>query len=103
MVKIAVKKAELRKLTKEEWKQYDVFSPSAFGLFLLAFIVMGGMFAILMTLAMVVLSVLVTVLFGQAGAIPEMMKEMPWQFLFGIAWIGFGGAMGIITVLTRRK
>ncbi|MBQ7936157.1 MAG: hypothetical protein IJ333_07405 [Clostridia bacterium] len=103
MVKIAVKKAELRKLTKEEWKQYDVFSPSAFGLFLLAFIVMGGMFAILMTLAMVVLSVLVTVLFGQAGAIPGMMKEMPWQLLFGMAWIGFGGAMGIITVLTRRK
>jgi hypothetical protein len=32
-----------------------------------------------------------------------MIMELPWWLVLAIGWIGFGGLMGIITVLADRK
>lgn len=100
---IAVKKVELSRLTKEERKWYYGEDWPVFGIFWSVFLIMGGLFGVLMTLGMMLIAVLMTIIFGQVHAIPAMFVEIPWWLLFLIAWVGFGGAMGIVTVWSKRK
>lgn len=101
-VRIAVKRAELKKLTKEERKGY--WNPgSGCGTFLGLFVVAGGMFSILFTPMMMLYGMLMLALFGEFSEIPALFTDFPWLQMFAFAWIGFGGAMGLVTVLARRK
>lgn len=102
-VAIAVKKAECIKLNKEEQKEYYGKVLPGWKMFISFFLIAGGMFGIAMTLAMMIICILITSAFGLFSHIPEMLAEMPWGAMFAICWIGFGGAMGIIETLARRK
>ena len=101
-VHIAVKKAELQKLTKEERKLLGQLKYSFVSIFSSAFLLMGGLFATLMTLGLMLIALLITAILIPEE-IPSMFAEMPWFLLFSLSWILFGGAMGIITALTERK
>ena len=101
--RIAVKRTELLALTKEEQKELFGFDFSWKTVFLWAFMVMGGLFGLLMIAGMMLLSALICLLVGQPGAILEMLTELPWGKLFLLVWLLFGGSMGAITVLTKRR
>lgn len=102
-INIAVKKAECLKLNKDEEKEfYGVYVPG-WKIFFWEFIICGGLFATIMTLSMLVFSIFITVVFGLFNKIPEMLTVIPWGWLFAFAWVGFGGAMGLIEVLSQRK
>lgn len=100
--RVAAKKAELAPLTKQERIAIHGFDGSL-SLFFPVFFLMGGLFAIFMTLGMMLLPVIFALLDGQPQAIPSMIAEIPWWALFLFCWVGFGGAMGFITVLSKRK
>jgi hypothetical protein len=102
-ISIAVKKAECIKLTKAEQKEYYGKMITGWEMFWWVFLIGGGMFSITMTLIMMLLCIITTAAFGLFADIPEMLKTVPWGLLLAIGWIGFGGAMGIIEVLARRK
>lgn len=102
-VEIAAKKAELRKLTKEEREWDSTFAGGSVGLFLAFLILGGGMFGILMTAGFMVMEFLTALLVGQLASFPELFLTTPWWQLLLFCWLGFGGAMGLITVLAKRK
>lgn len=100
---IAAKKAELKKLSKKE-KRSQFHDPSALiAEFFSILIFMGGLFAIGMTLAMALISVIVTALVGLPGEIPNMLLSMPWWLILVLSWVGFGGSMAIITLFSKTK
>lgn len=102
-VQIAVKKAELTKLTKEERKAMGDFGISYWKLYLSVFVVMGGLFSVFMTIGFMLIAVAACLIFAQPQTIPSMFTEVPWWKLFLLTWVLFGGAMGIVTVLAKRK
>ncbi len=102
IVQIAVKKAELLKLTKEERELYTNIDMPAWTL-LLGFLFMGLLFAVFMTLGMMLFCSLVTVILLGPKEIPEMLSEMPWWQMFVFAFVGFGGAMTILEIIAKRK
>lgn len=97
---IAIKRAELLKLNKEEKK--EVIPPFSFALFLFSVIVMGGLFGFFMTIGMALVSVLVTCIVN-ASLAWEILVEMPWFWLFIFSGASFGIIMGIISILVKRK
>lgn len=102
-VQIAVKKTELRKLTKEEQTALMGFDLPGWQLFFLIFMVTGGLFGIFMTLGFMLIGVVICLLFGQPQVIPDLFAEIPWWGCLAFCWVAFGGSMGIITVLAKRK
>ncbi len=100
-VQIAVKKAELKKLTKEERKEIGDVNIKL--IFFFVFILMGGLFSIFMTVGLMLFGIILCLVEGQAQAIHSLFTEIPWWGLFLLSWILFGGTMGIITVLAKRK
>lgn len=102
-IQIAVKRAELVKLTKNERKELIGFDIPWWTLFFTVFIVMGGLFSIFMTIGFMLITAAVCLLFGQLQAFPLLLSEIPWWLLLVLAWVLFGGAMGIITILAKRK
>ena len=102
-VQIAVKRAELKKLTKEEYKEIEGFILPFWKTFLLFFTLMGGLFAVFMTPAFMFIEVLSCVIVGQANMIPEVFLDTPWWMIFSFCWISFGGAMGLITALVKTR
>ncbi|MCH5303294.1 MAG: DUF3878 family protein [Ruminococcus sp.] len=102
-VQIAVKKAELIKLTKKEREEIMGYDFTYWKLFLLVFIGMGGLFGIFMTIGLILIGIVLCLIFAMPQKIPSMFLEIPWWSLFLLAWVLFGGAMGVITVLAKRK
>ena len=102
IVDIAVKKTELLKLTKEERKLVGG-EDNLFGLFLFVFILMGGFFAVGMTLGMMLFSILLVLIVAGPGDIPGLFTAVPWLQLGLFAWIGFGGLMGLFMVIAKKK
>ena len=102
-VQIAVKRAELKKLTKDERREIEVELLPIWKLFLLFFILMGGLFAIIMTPTFMLIEVLACVIVGQAHKILELFLDTPWWLIFSFCWIGFSGAMGLITALVKTR
>lgn len=100
---IAVKKAELKKLTKEERKLYHNGIIPGWGLFWWWLLLGGGMFGIFMTLGMMLLAVIAALLVGQPEAIPSMFTDIPWGYVLLFCWLSFGAIMGILTVMAKRK
>ncbi len=102
-VRIAIKRAELEKLSKEEKKAAGGQGISLIWLFIFCFLFMGGLFAVFMTLGMMLVSVAVALMFGEAMQIPQLFVDIPWWQLFVFAWVAFGGIMGIVEVMAKRK
>lgn len=100
---IAVKRAELKKLTKEERAAVQGSGISSWQIFFLVFAFMGGLFATFMTIGFLLIAVLLCLVFGLPQEIPSMFAEVPWWLIFALSWVLFGGAMGIVTVLVKRK
>ncbi len=103
-VGIAVKKAQLIKLTKEERTSLGETNPVADGaLFLSVFIIMGGLFGVFMTLGLMLVSILIATIFGLVQEIPSLFADMPWWLVFLASWGMFGITMGVLTLLAKRK
>lgn len=103
MVSIAAKKAQCIKLDKEEKQILYADMPSLWRHFVLMLVVTGGLFASIMTAAAFVLCCLVTVITLGFEEIPGMIAYMPWGLIFGIAFVGFGGAMAIVDIKAKTK
>lgn len=104
IVGIAVKKAEMKKLTKEEYalSRGALYSPVRH--FLSVFLFMGGFFSILFTLGMMLFGVVMCLVEGKPGEILAVLTDFRiWGFTLIAGWVGFGGAMGIITVAAERR
>ncbi len=99
---IVIKKTECLRLTKEEKQAYYGLQMPSWPRFLF-WLIVGGFFAIVMIIVMLLFCVLVTVVLGFYKDIPEMLVSMPWGWLFLLAWIGIGGLMGLFQVLADRK
>lgn len=102
-VQIAVKRAELKKLTKDEQTKVNGFPYPTWVLFVLFFLICGSAFSVFMTLGFMLLGVLACLLTGQPQDILPMFTEMPWISLFLLTWALFGGAMGILTIIAMKK
>lgn len=100
---IAVKKAELKKLTKEEREAIQGMRISSWHIFFFVFGFMGGFFATFMTIGFMLIAVVTCLIVGQPETIPSMFVGVPWGVMFVLLWILFGIAMGIVTVLVKRK
>ena len=99
--KIAVKRAEQKKLTKQERKAVAKFDVPPLFTFLLWFLLGGGIFSILFTLFVFIVTLITALASGEPAG--EMLKDIPWLFTIGFTWIAFGGAMGIIAALSQRN
>jgi hypothetical protein len=99
---IAAKRAECTKLSKDERKMLDC-GMSFWGYFFLTCIFAGGLFATLMTAAAFLILSLVTVVTIGFSGIPEMLREMPWVFIFLFCFFGFGVSMAIVDTKARMK
>ena len=102
-VDIAVKKAELIKLSKEEQKKIAGVKISRLKLFFFIFAAAGGLFSILSTICFMLFTAAVCVILGQPQNIPSSFAEIPWLAMGLASWGLFGGAMGIIAVLSDRE
>ncbi|MBR6776335.1 MAG: DUF3878 family protein [Clostridia bacterium] len=98
---IAAKRAERIKLTKAEKQHQKSNAPSFLSSFLPVFILGGGFFSIAFTLISLIIVVITALAAGES--VGEFLRDMPWLFIVLFTWIGFGGAMGIITALSNRK
>ncbi len=98
---IAAKRAERVKLTKAEKQYQKNNAPSFMSSFLPMFILGGGFFSVSFTLISVLIVVITALAAGEN--VGEFLKDMPWLFIVLFTWVGFGGAMGIITALSNRK
>lgn len=103
IVTIAAKKAECIRLNKTEKQAYYGKAAFEWQNFILTFLVLGGMFAILMTLAALLFCCLATIVTLGIKEIPDMILHMPWWLFFNIAYIGFGGTMAILNAKAKRK
>ena len=95
-VDVAVKKAECQRLTKQEKSFCRGSRSSGLAVFLGTFLIAGGICAVFMTLAMLLVCTAVTVFIHGCAAVPDMLAYMPWWFIFVLAWVLFGGILGLL-------
>lgn len=98
---IAVKTAELRRLSKEERRSEGMIS--GLMLFAVVYLLGCGLLAGLAISFFVVVSALVTALLFGWGEIRAMLREVPWMELFFFAWALFGGSFAISSIWDRKK
>lgn len=103
MAQIAAKRAEFRKLTREERALSCSSIGSGWGLFFGMLLFAGGLFGVAMTIGFALIAILMALLFGAASEIPDLMTSIPWWQILVFCWIGFGGSMGIVEVLAKHK
>ena len=99
-VQIAVKKAELKKLSKEERKEIGYnFSLGTVLAILLFSVVIGGLLsAVIIAVFMligVLIGLIVSLIFPQPDIVPSMFTEIPWFKIFLFGWLIIGGFIGI--------
>ena len=100
-VSVAAKKAQLQRLSKEELNAYTGTKDASMRTFLTFLVVVGGIFGLTMTLGMMGLTALIALCFGaNVGAI---VWSVPWWLVILFCWVGYGGTMGIITMLAKRR
>ena len=105
-VEIAVKKAELIKLTKEERREIGDVELDFWQRFLIGFlaiIVLGFVAGVICTVGFMLLGVILCLIFAIPQAIPDMFTDLPWWKFFLFAWALLDGAMVLIIVFEKRK
>lgn len=98
---IAAKKAELRRLNKEERRSEGMIH--GLMLFAVVYLLGCGLLAGVVISFFVVVSALVTALLFGWGEIRAMLREVPWMELFFFAWALFGGSFAISSIWDRKK
>ncbi len=101
ILNVVDKRLHCKRISKEERK--TIGTRSAWGFFVLAFLLMGGMFAILMTLAMMIFAALAIGIGDSFAAVPDALASVPWWQIFVFCFVGFGGSMAVIEFIARRK
>lgn len=91
---IAVKKAELLPLTREERKTDGVISPLA--VFFWTFLLAGGIGAVFFTIGMALLTLALALLFVGPGGISLVFTAGVWLQVFAGSWLLSGGVVGAI-------
>ena len=100
--KIAAKKAECIKLNKYERELFgNDFIP--WGNFFTVLFFAGGLFAALMTVAMILFVCVMTIIEEGFSAVPETIGMMPWWQCFLCCFFGFGIPMAIVETKAKRK
>lgn len=100
-IKIVTKKAELKKLSKEEKsKILNVFGSLSdkFTLFLITFMLFGFLFASLFIPAMMAFCAFMLWIDGM----PVIISDIPWLIMYFVTWAASGISMGIVTVFTKK-
>lgn len=92
---LAAKKAELRKLTRQE----KVFGELLWPLFLVALLGFGGFFAFVFTIGMALVVGLVSLLFGGADAVWNVLIGLPYGKVFWFTLATVGGTLGALLLL----
>ena len=99
-----MKKAELKKLSKEERKEIgNNFSPGTVLAILLFSVVIGGLLsAVIIAVFMligVLIGLIVSLIFSQPDIVPSMFTEIPWFKIFVFGWL----IIGIFSMFFSRK
>ena len=102
-MQITIKKAEFKKLTKEEHIELADNFCLNIKLFFFMFFIVGGLFALFLTASFIVIPVLLSVLLGKTDNISSIIESSPLLMTFISSWIVYGLTMGIITLLLKRK
>ena len=92
---LAAKKAELRKLSRKEKDFGELLWP----LFLVALLGFGGFAAVCMTVGMALVAGLVTLLFGGADAMWNVLTILPYGKVFWFTLATVGGTLGALILL----
>lgn len=92
---LAAKKAELRKLTRKEKDFGELLWP----LFLVALLGFGGFAAVCMTIGLALVAGLVTLLFGGADAMWNVLTILPYGKVFWFTLAIVGGTLGALVLL----
>ena len=92
---LAAKKAELRKLTRQE----KDFGELCWPLFLVALLGFGGFAAICMTIGMALVAGMVSLLFGGADAMWNVLTILPYGKVFWFTLATVGGTLGALVLL----
>ena len=98
---VAMKRAELRKLSKAEQKLDG--DANLLGIALVWLILGGGFFALTGMAALAVFGTAALWATEGLSAAIEMMGALPWGGLTAFAWLGFGGSMALVTILAKRN
>ena len=98
---VAAKRAQRIKLNKSEKAYLNRNTPSFEKTFLTVFLFGGGFFSIGFTLLSLLVALIAAIATGENAG--EFLKDIPWLFVVVFTWIGFGGAMGLITAISSRK
>ena len=103
VVTIAAKKAQCQKLTKAE-REYcyhtvfvDIFN------FCGPFFIAGGLFGVAMTVCLMIVCALFCLIEGTDTGSSSLFGVFPWGWILAFCWVAFGGALGIIEMLSKRK
>jgi len=100
-IKIVTKKAELKKLNKEEKSKTFILSGSLFDkftIFLITFILSGFFFASLFIPAMMAFCAFMLWIDGM----PVIISDIPWLIIYFATWAAFGIPMGIVTIFSKK-
>ena len=100
---IAIKRAELKPLSKEERKKEYGNSATAISEFISILLFGGGIFTLLMALVFFPIMSGVALLIGGSEAFGEFLAYMPWKLLIAISWLGFGGLFGLAEIFSKWK
>lgn len=92
---LAAKKAELRKLTRQE----KDFGELVWPLFFVALLGFGGFAAVCMTVGMALVAGLVSLLFGGADALWSVLTVLPYGKVFWFTLATVGGTLGALVLL----
>ena len=92
---LAAKKAELRKLTRQEKDFGELLWP----LFLVALLGFGGFAAVCMTIGMALVAGLVTLLFGGVDVLWNVLTILPYGKVFWFTLATIGGTLGALILL----
>jgi len=99
--KIAIKKAELKKLTKSERKLNK--DGSLLSLAIYIFLFMGGLFGVLMTAGFMLIELFVTLLAREIAEFPSLFMQTPWWLICLTSWVLFGVAMSVVTLIAKKR
>lgn len=100
---IATKRAEGKRLTKEERKEIGASSLSLVRLFLMLFVFGGTFFGACMTVAFFAMLILFWLIDGAEGGFIALAKDYPWLQIFLGCGLSFGGIISIVFTVAAKK
>ena len=101
---VAAKRAEVKRLTKEERRAVKQWQTKISPAVLIVIWLLAGLaFAVFSTAAMALLCGSILFISQPAAEAWEDFKGFPWWQTFLFEWVAFGGGMGLVTLLARKK